>query len=316
MWKLLVDFGGWIFNVPKSEQVLLNSINTLSNLPNVRFDEKLPFDSVSRQNKCLTSAVFISKNNLENYNCEQFCDTEGVSGRYIKEFETVIVGGRKLTPGFYCMRSITANCNASTTMTIFTEFGWNCISRMKEFGGIDGNKILACDGSLKDNLLDKVFVGVIPYNLKLTSIDELLPNSNKFRFECYKVRDIYNNDKISSPWSRTDLVINRCVWGLKNAVPVKVDWNNSTCDCKEFGLINQNGFCHGCRSEYDALRRLQILPTHCMAPEYINPDALELNVPICFEHGKNCIEFGLKSSWILPSDIYEKSRKYELEFGK
>lgn len=248
-WKLLVEFGGWFEPVSELHFKALSNVNGLNTLPNVTFLSELPFEESERENVCLSSYLRIGDEFVEEPDCPVICNTDGVEGRFVRQHEVVFVNGSKLSPGMYCLRAGSGICNNSTTLTLKTGSGWSCINRFAEFGGEGGNRILVCNGRLKDNLLNKTFEKFIPYNLAFSDINETLPNSKDYRFTCLKEYDsFYNNVMIESEWSRLDLIMNPCNRGITNAVDIKLDWKTGQCNCKEFNLAqSKKGYCIACK---------------------------------------------------------------------
>ena len=245
-----MEFGGWFDPVDDEKFVALSNVNGLNTLPNVKFLSDVPFEEGERQNVCLTSFLRVGDAFVEELNCESLCDSEGVEAKFVSKGEKFFINGKMLSPGMYCVKSGSSVCNSSSSLVFRTGAGWACLSRYSELGGIGGNKILACDGRLRDNLLDKTFEGFIPYNLTFSSLDEKMPDaSNRFRFECPEAFDkLYNNKMVQSPWSRLELIRNPCMTGIKNAIHVPIDFNTGYCECLKHGFVQHEelGFCLVC----------------------------------------------------------------------
>jgi hypothetical protein len=170
----------------------------------------------------------------ESINCTHVCKNENGELFQIVEGQLLISYNEQLAPGYYCRLSDDAICNPFTTIIIYTNIGWSCYNKTAYFGGTGGNKILICNGSLKDRATETTYENYIPHTLPITDIDEMFQDD--YRFKCVNDFHPITNYRLSSFGIRLSRITNPCTIGIENSIDSIWDpfsSNNQMCTCDE-----------------------------------------------------------------------------------
>lgn len=210
---------------------------------------------------CLTRGYYLGPEATTDANCSQVCgvDEHEIAFTYVSRSETTrIVAGRQLLrPGGYCVPTRMATCNRNTSSVVYALSGWTCIPRTDAFAGEGGNRIVVCNGNLRDNALRVVHRDYIPANLVFGDVytDRLADGS--WRFECLqKELDESGNAYLRSEYNRLHRVRNWCVDDTPFASGVTVDLRTGRCDCgPELQKDANSGKCTACTTRFDLVSK-------------------------------------------------------------
>jgi hypothetical protein len=171
--------------------------------------------------------------------------TEKCSSNYEYVFiEGKVVINKKVLNGAYCLTKSIAKCNLNTSTAYIGNDGYKCISNHPELlGGESGNLIIGCEGILRDTLYGKEYVGSIPTNLKITSLDEKLEDGS-YRFTCGGENYI---EYPSTLGSRFDVAKNYCNYLDKSG---GINREYFACDCNKYVNDDTTNICSTCKSGY------------------------------------------------------------------
>lgn len=209
----------------------------IDSLPEVRFeaweeerDEPDEEEAREIQRLCLTVGVYLGPDD-DYVDCLTYCNvSDGVDYKYFA-YPGKIVAGKQGKKGSYCLPNDAAICNENTSIVVYGKDGWRCFPQMRAFAGEGGNKIVCCDGNLLDRATGKVWRNYIDPSLRLTDVDETLPDGT-YRFVCPGGTDAIKNKLIESPMDRLHLLTNNCAKLIPYAnTEIRPNFNTGECIC-------------------------------------------------------------------------------------
>lgn len=275
-----------------------NKIFNLGNLP------KVIVDTPQVSSPCGSDAIKISDTYIENLDCSKICKDERYGAKFIRDTDDFYYNNKLLSPGHYCLPTTVTRCNSSTTIVVYTAFGWRCFPKFIEFGGPGGTTLTTCNnnesgkGFLRDNLLNRTFEDEIPANLVINSPNEKLSNG-QYRFVCPKPQyDKYRNVLIDNPFYRLFPIRNACIDGIEFGDGEKNYPNFSTGKCKCTSPLNLIGnLCAACREGFQVYDgnsdwRGSTINTVSECLNYERPYSKFVNtkLPPCTIKNRPCIE--------------------------
>ncbi|CAJ2002117.1 per os infectivity factor pif-2 [Cotesia congregata filamentous virus 1] len=149
--------------------------------------------------------------------------------------------------GVYCRLEVAPNavdlCDSRVARIEWSldSHDYRCVSKFPQIlGGITGNEILVCDGTLidrKTNEKHEHFFDVDKVD-KFTDFSEKMLDSGEFRFACPQKVDILNNHMIEykgfngSPGIPFVSIRNRCASANTNDRTSEINWSTAECECK------------------------------------------------------------------------------------
>lgn len=224
-------------------------------------DEVKDTESVAaRRVRCLQRGVYLGPEN-EYRDCAEYCRVSSekeVSYKFLTQPKRVISGTVATRAGAWCLPTAAASCNTSTSTLVYSVNGWLCIPRTDAFSGEGGNRIVVCDGSVRDNALDVQYDEFIPANLVFDDFYEDRLADGRYRFQCVPGRrDDIGNYYVSPPFNRFHMLRNFCVadipFALESAQP---DFERNVCVCpKPYDVTKDRGACSACRVGFDRRTR-------------------------------------------------------------
>lgn len=193
----------------------------------------------------------------EDIDCRDFCKDETAEYFTVDENQIIISDNKELKPGSYCKIGKNGICNPFTTIILYTSQGWSCYNKFFHFGGTGGNKIMICNGKLKDSVTNQTYVDYIPNNLFLNDPHEIDDSTGDYRFKCadeskisqitgYNTMPIQDDEKL-----RFFLVTNPCSLSLKGTVEYKYNYDDGSCECGEQFLDSDLKQCTTCLHKTD-----------------------------------------------------------------
>lgn len=244
-------------------------------------DDGLSLAEIRQQ--CLTRGFFLGPE-VATANCSKICDVDpsAVEFAFISLWDAnrIIAARQRLSPGGYCMPTKMSTCNRNTSLVVYTLAGWSCMPMGDAFAGEGGNRIVVCNGSLRDNALRVVHREFIPPNLAFTNVYSDMLADGTYRFECPRAdRDQSGNKYVVSPLNRLHAIRNWCTATIPFAADVTVDLINGKCHCGSEGLVeDKHGRCSACRIKFDSeSKTISFSPKPCYS--FIDPvDMFEARV--------------------------------------
>lgn len=241
-----------------------------SDTPDEHVDHDQPDKSITREQTrqlCLTRGAYLGAEVTTNdaaSNCAEHCglDPSEVQYTFLTQADTrqVVAGRERLRAGGYCVPTAMANCNRSTSKVVYTITGWRCLSRTDAFAGAGGNRIVVCNGDLRDNATQTVYRRFIPPNLVFTDVYRDRLADGRFRFECPQAEvDAIGNPYLVSPLNRLHRLRNWCTETIPYAAGaesgddggVRVDFDAARCVCGPQLFETASGRCTACRNHFD-----------------------------------------------------------------
>lgn len=213
----------------------------------------------ARKQLCLTRGLYLGPQNDQAVDCSLRCSlaSDEVEYTFLSDRDTrrIVVGQAPLRVGSYCMPTRMTICNRNTSLVVYSLSGWTCIPNTDAFAGEGGNRIVVCNGKLRDNALRTVYVDSIPPNLVFTDVYRDRLADGTYRFECLRnERDANGNLYIESPFNRLHQMRNWCASDIPFASRVSVDLQAGRCICegsKEMVVDKLTGRCTVCRVRFD-----------------------------------------------------------------
>lgn len=225
--------------------------NALGSLPNIIYNGQVDNESMH--------GTYLGLYPENNYKCPY-------NIVHITEQDQYFIDGVSLKVGFWCLKKV-VKCNLSTGYVVAGINDGVCKSRYPNmFGGRMATDVIACNNeeyySQSNILIDyKYGVPVSPFNVKMTSEDELLSNE-QFRFSCNFSTDDKNNKFIPHPLNRFHPIQDPCkkrVFDANNLVRTNVTKSTWSCDCGNFkhtrvaleDPTNPKSTCSSCVKRFD-----------------------------------------------------------------
>lgn len=208
-----------------------------------------------RRVTCLQRGVYLGTENRY-VNCANYCHVSSeqeVMYTFVTDASRYVTGRLHLTPGAWCLPTRAASCNPNTSLVVYSLNGWMCLPRTDLFGGEGGNRILACNGSIRDNATNQTYNLYIPANLTFNDFYEDKLPDGRYRFECPPdLRDEYQNKYLRSPFDRFHLIHNFCVRDIPFADDKIVpDFTTGKCNCGDNLHEMKNGECSACKEGFN-----------------------------------------------------------------
>lgn len=209
-----------------------------------------------RRQACLSRGAYLGPESTD-VNCSDYCGLPAEDVQYIfltandVKSGSVVIGRQPMKPGSYCMPTLMATCNRNTSLVVYSINGWLCLPRTDAFAGSGGNRIVVCDGKLRDNALRVVYEEFIPPTLVLNNVYTDKLSDGTYRFEClHNHMDVIGNKYLTSRLNRLHLLRNWCVENIPFAADVNVDLINGICECVKFEK-DKDGRCTACNIHFD-----------------------------------------------------------------
>lgn len=204
---------------------------------------------------CLQHGIYLGVEN-KYVNCADRCHVSSedeVQYTFITDNTRYISGRLHLKPGAWCLPTKAASCNTNTSLVVYSINGWMCLPKTDLFGGEGGNRILACNGSVRDNMTNETYNTYIPSNLTFNDFYEDKLSDGRYRFECPPdLRDEYQNKFLLSPFNRFHLIHNFCVKDIPFADDaVRPNFETGRCNCTGKYHEIETGECSICRVGFD-----------------------------------------------------------------
>lgn len=242
-----IDYGKYrpTANVPGDEN---------ENDTNDKSDETISVAQIKQL--CLTRGYYLGPENTETL-CGDVCNVADDEVTYVyitaSEANNVLVGRQRLRQGGYCMPTLMSTCNRNTSSVVYSMNGWICLPRTDAFAGEGGNRIVVCNGSLRDNALRVVYRNTIPSNLAFTDVYRDRLADGTYRFEClHNERDRSGNLYLQSSYNRLHTLTNWCTFLVPFATGVTTDLARGECHCGEMLTLDaSSGRCTACAPAFD-----------------------------------------------------------------
>lgn len=205
--------------------------------------------------KCLQQGLYLGTEN-KYVNCADRCNVSSedeVQYTFVTDNSRYISGRLHLKSGAWCLPTTAASCNTNTSLVVYSINGWMCLPKTDLFGGEGGNRILACDGSIRDNMTNETYNTYIPANLTFNDFYEDKLSDGRYRFECPPdLRDEYQNKFLRSPFNRFHLIHNYCVKDIPFADDaIRPNFETGRCNCTGKYYETETGECSICRVGFD-----------------------------------------------------------------
>lgn len=200
---------------------------------------------------CLTRGYYLGPENTDG-NCSSVCgvDEQEVAYTYVSRTDAkrIVAGRQLLRAGGYCMPTLMASCNRNTSSVVYSINGWTCIPRTDAFAGEGGNRIVVCNGRLRDNALKVVYQDFVPPNLVFGNVYTDRLGDGTYRFECpRRERDSGGNLYLRSAYNRLHSVRDRCVEDVPFASGATTDLTRGKCVCgPDLTFDKLSGKCTAC----------------------------------------------------------------------
>lgn len=165
--------------------------------------------------------------------CQRICDDQtGKLYEYTFFSREVTLFGRKYLGG-YCLPKLINHCSLSVATPIWQGGYIGCIPKYPNVLD-ENNKIIGCNGQLKDNLTDVVHKDYLEPGTEFTHINTRL-SDGRYRFECNADQEDEIGNKLiqfSGSGDRFEMVRNHCAVFTKNADVSKITLTKDfTCEC-------------------------------------------------------------------------------------
>lgn len=229
---------------------------------------------VARRQQCATRGLYLGPQNDQSVDCSDYCSMAPDEVEYAfftdTDIKRILWGQTYMQPGAYCMPTRMTTCNRNTAIPVYSLAGWTCLPTTDAFAGDGGNRIIVCNGRLRDNATRTVYVDSIPPNLVFNDVYRDRLANGQYRFECMRTeRDESGNLYIDSPFNRLHRMRNWCAQDVPFAVDIRVDWINGVCVCRGsqfMGIDPSTGRCTVCRTRFDNdTKQISIVQKPCFS---------------------------------------------------
>lgn len=198
-------------------------------------------------------------NESETIDCRIECDDR--SGKeYTYQFfpHRSTMFGRSFKGG-YCFPSRITQCNENIATTIWQSGYLGCVPKYPNIVDVN-NKIVACNGRLRDNLTKITHEFYLAPDTIVSDLNNERLVNGMYRFECAPQKDSLNNAMIPLPVAsdRFELVQNPCSILIPSSDPARVTYQqNLECACKapytNLDALDPKTTCTACANKYNPL---------------------------------------------------------------